>query len=150
MAQVSFFSIINILGSPPDLLLGAVVALAMLESDRICIVGGIIAGFLYCALGGFSYPLYILFSFFCACVLSYICKRFPKRNYPAFLALAMLAYCAKAAFNFAELIIFSHASGLFHTLIYAVVPEFISSVIFCSISYLVMSRTVRALNKNAK
>lgn len=150
MAQVSFFSVINILGAPPDLLLGAVVALAMLESDRICTVCGIISGFLYCALGGFSYPLYILFSFFCACALSYICKRFPKRNYLAFLALSLLAYCAKAVFNLAELMIFSHASGLFHTLIYAVAPEFISSLIFCSISYLVMSRTIRALNKNAK
>ena len=48
--QTSFFSQINILGATPDLLLGAVLTLAMFEDHKTSAVCGIIAGFFYCAL----------------------------------------------------------------------------------------------------
>ena len=36
--QVTFFSKINILGATPDLLLGAILVIAMLDNERVCAV----------------------------------------------------------------------------------------------------------------
>lgn len=147
--QVSFFSILDPFGSPPDILLGAVVALAMLEDARICAVSGIASGLFYCALGGSS-PAYIIFSFICACLMSYVCSRFPKKNYPAFLALCALAYCFKAAFNVADATLGSNALGILGALRYAALPELASSMLLCSVSYLAMKPLIARLNNKQK
>ena len=49
--QVTFFSKINVLGATPDLLLGAILVIAMLDNERVSAVCGIIAGVIYVSLG---------------------------------------------------------------------------------------------------
>lgn len=134
IAQTSFFSIINILGAPPDLLLGATLAFAMLENSKICTVCGIVSGFFYCALGSAS-PSYILFSFAAATVLSRLSLSIPKKNLPSYLALAAITYGAKGIYNIAEHVLGASSPSPFSALWYMALPEFISSMIFCPISY---------------
>ena len=87
VAQVTFFSQINVLGATPDLMLGAVLLIAMMENQQISSICGIVSGFLYCAMGGFVYPFYIMFSFLCGYVLWIISDRFLGKNYISYLVL---------------------------------------------------------------
>lgn len=150
VAQVSFFTKINILGATPDLLLAAVVALCIKEEHKIASICGIISGFLYCSLGGIKYPIYILFSFLCAYTLKIIALRSLGTNYPSFLALSLLAFGIKVVFNLFDASMFSSNFVIFRILWQIALPELISSMIFCSISYLLISVISHLINKKSK
>lgn len=148
--QVSFFSKINVLGAPPDLLLGAVLTLAMVEDHKVASVCGIIAGFFYCALGGFSYPIYMVFSFLCGYILWGVSERTFSKNYPSFLALAAITYAAKALFNIFETALSSYRFSFLNTVGSIAFPEFVSSMLFCSLSYLIFRGLSHVFNKKSK
>lgn len=135
--QSTFFTKINILSSTPDLLLASVLTVAIFDDHRVSAIVGIISGFLYCALGGFLYPVYIIFSFLCGYVFWNISERAFSKNYPSFLALAVFAFGAKGLWNILEISLSAVSFNLIGTVIYIIIPEFISSMLFCSISYLV-------------
>lgn len=145
--QVTFFSKINVLGATPDLLLGAVLVIAMLDNERVSAVCGIIAGVIYVSLGTASLPLYLIFSFLCAYFFPAIARVLFGKGYLPYLALCLLGYGVKAAFNLA-LIFMGGGPGLFTSLISTVIPEFISSMIFTSLPYIIFAPISRALDKN--
>lgn len=148
--QIAFFTKINVLGAPPDLLLGAVLTVAMLDEHRVAAIVGIISGFLYCALGSTALPLYIAFSFVCGYVLWGISEKILSKNYPSFLALALLTYGAKALWNVIETSLFAQSFNLIGTVIHTVIPEFISSMVFCSLSYLIFKSISKLFNKKSR
>lgn len=150
VAQVSFFSKIRILGATPDLLLGATLAIAMLEDQRSASICGIVAGFVYHSLGGFGYPIYILFSFFCAYVFHILSNRILGKNYFSFLVLATLIYGAKAVFNIVDAILFSNSFNVFALISRVLLPEFISSMVFCTVSYLIIFIPNKLINRKNK
>ncbi|MBR3845779.1 MAG: hypothetical protein IKM40_04315 [Clostridia bacterium] len=147
-AQVTFFSKINILGATPDLLLGALLVIAMLDDERVSAVCGIISGVIYVSLGTTTLPFYLIFSFLCACVLPVVSRLLFGKNYPSFLALSVITFSFKAAYNLA-LIFIGGGYGLFASLGSAVIPEFISSLVFTSVSYIIFAPTARAINKRS-
>lgn len=138
--QSTFFTKINVLNATPDLLLASVLTVAIFDDHRISAIVGIISGFLYCALGGFSYPVYMIFSFLCGYVFWSISERAFAKNYPSFLALAVFAFGAKGLWNLIEISLSATSFNLIGTMIYVVIPELISSMLFCSISYLIFHR----------
>lgn len=148
--QVTFFSKINVLSATPDLLLGAVLTLAVYEEHKVSAVAGIVAGFIYCALGGFSYPLYIFFSFACGYVFHTISEHAFGKNYLSYLALACFAFGVKGLYNVVDVSLSAHSFNVFNTIVKVVIPEFISSMIFCSISYFVFLGLTRIFNKKSK
>lgn len=148
VAQVTFFAKLDILGATPDLLLGAVTIICMREDVKVSSICGAIAGLFYCSLGCVGYPLYLPFSFICAYLLRVLAVRSFGRNYPSFLALCVTAFFAKAVFNFAEVIITSSSFALFATLTKIVLPEFIASMLFCSVSYAIINPISKIINKS--
>ena len=147
--QVSFFSKINVLGAPPDLLLASIVLLAMHEDHRVSTVCGIIAGFFYCALGGFSYPLYLIFAFFCGYVFWGISEHAFGKNYPSFIAFCALAFGIKAIYNMVEISLSAQSFSIIGVFASLLLPEFISSMLFCSVSYIILIWLIRILNKKS-
>lgn len=148
--QVSFFSTVNVFSATPDLLLGAICALAMLEGREVCGICGIISGVVYCSLGGFSYPIYILFSFLCGYVLPSVSSRVLGRGYVSYLALAVITFAFKAIYTLLEAFITSYSASPIHILIGFAVPEYISSLVFCSLSYFAMLGLSRVFSKSTK
>lgn len=150
VAQVTFFTKINILGATPDILLASIVALAMFEEHKVSTICGIIAGFFYYALGGFTLPLYMIFSFFCGYVLWGVSAHAFGKNYPSFLALSALTFLAKALYNVLEASFLANSFNVFNVITKTVIPEFISSMLFCSIPYILLVLPINLLNKKSK
>ena len=150
IAQVTFFNKINVLGATPDLMLGAVLAVAMIDDKEISAICGIVAGFFYCAMGGFVYPFYMMFSFLCGYTLWGVSDRFLGKNYISYLALALLAFSLKAIFNIVEASLFAYTINLINMFSKAILPEFLSSMIFCSLSYLAFGAIARLFNSKSR
>lgn len=145
--QTTFFTKINVWGATPDLLLAALAALALYEDGRVVSICGIISGVFYCALGGFSIPFYIIFSFLSAYALYIVAENgVPKRHF-SFFALAILAFGAKAIFNLADISLAAHSFGVIKATTNIIIPEFVSSMIFSPISYLIFFTLTRIINK---
>ena len=148
--QSTFFSKINLFDATPDLLLGAVLTVAIFDEHKVSAVTGIISGFFYCALGGIKYPLYIIFSFLCGYVFWSISEKALSKNYPSFIALAAFIYGVKAIWNIAETSLFAQSFSLFGTLASIVIPEYLSSMVFCSLSYLIFKTISDIFNKKSR
>lgn len=80
--QCSFFSRLKIFGVVPDLMLGAVVGIAMLDSQRAAAVCGIGAGFVIDALGSSGLSLSPLFYL----IFGALCGALAKKMLPNFLS----------------------------------------------------------------
>ena len=148
IAQSTFFAKINLLSSPPDLLLGAVLVIAMHDEQKASSIIGIIAGFFYYALGGGS-PLYIIFTFLCGYVFWNISNKAFSKNLPSFLALGAIAYALKIGFNIITLYFAANSFDPVSAMAKIIIPEFISSLLFCSISYLIFYPLTRIFNKKS-
>ena len=150
VAQVTFFAKINILNATPDLLLGAVLVIAMKDDQRVAAICGIIAGFFYCAMGGFVYPFYMMFAFLCGYTLWGVSDRFLGKNYISYLVLAILTFSLKALFNVIETSLFSYTINVLNMFSKAILPEFISSMTFCTLSYLIFNTLARSVNSKSR
>lgn len=146
--QVTFFTKINVFNATPDLLLAGVAALCLYEDGKVASVCGIISGFFYCALGGFSIPFYIVFSFLAAYALWIIRENGLPKKHSSFLIMAILAFGAKAFFNIAELTLSAASVNLIETIYSVIVPEFISSMLFSPTSYVLFFALTRIFYKN--
>ena len=150
VAQVTFFSKINVLNATPDLLLGAVLFIAMREDQKVASICGVISGFFYCTMGGFVYPFYIMFSFLCGYTLWFVSDRFLGKNYISYLVLAMLTFLLKALFNIIESSLFAYTINMINMFSKAILPEFISSMLFCSFSYVIFALIAKLLNSKSR
>ena len=148
--QVSFFSKLTVLGGTADLLLAAIITLCVYEEHRVCAICGIISGFLYCALGGFSYPLYIAFSFIFAYVFWIVAEHMFGRNYPSFLVLSLIGFGTKALYNFIEISMSASTFNILRAFSKIVLPEFLASMLFCSIPFVFIYPCARLFNKKSK
>ena len=146
--QVTFFSKINLFGASPDLLLAAVATLSLHEDVKVASICGIISGFLYCTFGGFSIPFYIVFSFLSAYTLCIIRENGLPKKHSSFLLLSVLAFGAKAFYNVAELSLSAGSFNLLSSLSRVIVPEFISSMIFSPLPYILIYTLTRIFHKN--
>lgn len=150
VAQVTFFAKINILNATPDLMLGAVLLIAMKDDQKVASICGIVSGFFYCAMGGFVYPFYMMFSFLCGYTLWFVSDRFLGKNYVSYLALAILTFALKAIFNIVETSLFAYTVNILNMFSRAILPEFISSMTFCTLPYLIFSAVERLLNTKSR
>lgn len=148
--QVTFFGSIRIFGSVPDLLLGALITLAVYEEHRVVSICGIVSGFVYTALGGFSLPLYMIFSFLVGYIFWGISEKLFAKNYPSYLILSIFAFGAKGLFNLVELALSANSFSLISAFFKIVLPEFAASMLFCSISYFIFYGLTRIFNSKNK
>lgn len=150
IAQVTFFSKITLFSATPDLLLGSIALLCIKEDHKVTSICAIVSGVFYCAFGGIQYPVYIIFSFLCGYLAWIIAGRVFGKSYPSYLALCALIFGAKGIFNFFYSVLFSSSFALIRTVVSIVIPEFVSSMIFCSLSYLLFNTLHKLLNRKSR
>ena len=85
VAQCSFFAQLKILPAVPNLMIGVVVAIAMLDSQKSAVVCGISAGFVIDAIGASGLSFSPLFYMLCGA----LCGVFAKKMLPSFLSWAV-------------------------------------------------------------
>ena len=150
IAQATFFSRINFFSATPDLLLAAIVLLCLKEEHKIASICAIISGLFYCAIGTSEYPVYILFSFLCGYIIWIVAERSFGKSYFSYLALSAMTFGIKGIFNILYSALFSSTFTLPRIITSIVLPEFASSMLFCSISFLVFSFINMLVNRKSK
>ncbi len=130
VVQCSLLAQIKILPSVPDLIIGVIVAIAMLDSQKAAAVCGIGAGFVIDAIGSSGLSLSPLFYLLCGA----LCGALAKKMLPSFvswfvsLLIFSLAKCVLTVLNI--LYITTEVSPI-RVLLDTLLPEFICTVIFC-------------------
>ena len=129
VAQCSFFANLTFLRAVPDIVLGAVTAVALLDSQGSAAVCGIASGFMIDALGGAGLSLSPLFYF----LVALICAEISKKMLPNFFSWVFVLITSgilNSAFTFLYLkLSFENItfSAIYRTIL---LPEFLSTVIF--------------------
>ena len=130
-AQCSVLAQIDILPATPDIMLGIILAVALLDSVRSACVVGICSGFLADALGcsgsvAFSALLYLI----AAALLGILAqKMLPRFLSWLLLLLPMLAF--RAVFTCLSLIASIHALPSATFLLHTLIPELLMTALFC-------------------
>ena len=128
VAQCSFFAQLHFLGAVPDLMLGAVVAIAILDSQRSAAVCGIGAGFVIDAIGASGLSFSPLFYMLCGA----FCAALAKKMLPSFLSwtiqLAVFSV-AKALYTFFNILYISTNIFLPDVLLRILLPEIVCTFI---------------------
>ena len=92
VAQCSFFAGLSFLRAVPDIVMGAVVAIALLDTQKSAIICGIAAGTMIDALGGSGISL----SPIAFMIIAILCSEIAKKMLPNFLSWAVMLIPAVA------------------------------------------------------
>ena len=130
IAQCAFFAQIKLLPAVPNLMVGTVVAIAMLDSQKSAVVCGIGAGFVIDAIGASGLSFSPLFLMLCGA----ICGIFAKKMLPSFLSwtVNLTVFSIFSAVNtFINVIYRTKDIPALTVLTEILLPEMICTVILC-------------------
>ena len=85
--QTSFFSVIRVFSAVPDLVLPAVVAIAVYDRERTGTIAGIIGGYFVDALGGVGLSLSPLVYMICGCLAALLVYSILRRDFFSWLVI---------------------------------------------------------------
>ena len=149
VAQCSFFSQLKFLSAVPDLMLGIVVAVAILDSQESAAVCGIGAGFVVDAIGAtglsFSPVFYMLCGVFCAALA--------KKMLPSFLTwtVQLAAFSGiKIFFTLANILYMSSEMSFFSVLVDTLIPEFFCTFIICLPIFFIIKLCMIPIDSNRR
>lgn len=132
--RVSFFARIEKLPASPDLVLAAVVAIAVIDKREVSSVSGIIGGVMTDALGGVGIYISPLFYFTVALVLGTLAKKM-MQSYTSWAVVMLPALAARALFTLVQVILFGPDAPVLQILRQVVLPECICTAIFSLLIY---------------
>ena len=130
VAQCSFFAQLKILPAVPDLMIGVVVAIAMLDSQKAAVVCGISAGFVIDAIGTSGLSFSPLFYMLCGA----LCGLIAKKMLPSFLSWAVnltVFSILSSVFTLLNLIARIDDLSLLEAFLRVLLPEMICTYIVC-------------------
>lgn len=131
LLQTSFFSFFDPFGAVPDLVLPAVIAIAVFDKERMGTIAGIVGGFIIDALGGVGLSLSPLVYMICGVAAALLVHSIFRRDFLSWLILTALGLvisgassviCGYASVSFANVT----AAHIFSRLL---IPAFLSSII---------------------
>ena len=128
--QCSFFSKLKPFGATPDILIGSILAISMLDNNRCAAVYAVGTGYFIDAIGATPPSLSPIFYLLAVAVLGLISDKIMPR-FVSFSALMLPAVCMRAIFTFINLWI---SLGTFPPTVYitaVILPEMLSTFIFC-------------------
>ena len=134
VAECSFFGGIRYLPAVPDLVLGALTVIALIDTRETAIISAIIGGVLTDAIGASGVYLSPLF-YFCVVLLLCLMSKKMMRSYLSFLVLMPVSLLARAVFTLGRGWLFGNRLGALEILRYAVLPEAICTAVFCLALY---------------
>ena len=130
VAQCSFFAALSFLPAVPDLMIGMVVAIAMLDSQKSAAVCGIGAGFVLDAIGASGVSLSPVFYMLCGV----FCAILAKKMLPSFLSwtvqLAVFS-AVKMLFTLANILYVSREISFVTVFLNQLLPEFLCTFVVC-------------------
>lgn len=128
--QCSFFSRLKPFGATPDIVLGSVLAICMLDGKKSAAVYAVGAGYFIDAIGATPPSLSPIFYLLAVAVLGFISEKMMPR-FLSFTALMLPTAALGALFTFIDLWI---TLGAFPPAVYfpsVILPEILSTFIFC-------------------
>ena len=135
--QCSFFAQLKILPAVPDLVLGLIVAIAMLDSQRAAVVCGIGAGFVIDAIGSSGLSL----SPFFYMLIGALCGALAKKMLPRFISWVvnlLIFSAAKSVLTVLNVLYLPGGFSFSDTLMGILLPEFICTFIICLPIYFIV------------
>ena len=130
IVQCSFFSRLKPFGATPDITLGAIAAIIMLDNKKTAAVYAVGTGYFLDAIGATPPSLSPIFYLLAVALLGLICDKMMPR-FLSFTAIMLPAVCLRAIFTFINLWI---SLGAFPPTVYisaVILPEILSTFIFC-------------------
>ena len=149
VAQCSFFNELSFLSATPNIILGAVAAVSLLDSQRSAAVCGIAAGFMIDALGGTGISISPI-ALLCVALL---CSEIAKKILPTFVSWVILLVPASlvgSVFTMANIFLLVgrfQISSVFKSIL---LPEFILTVIFSIPLFFIIKLCVRLADAKNK
>lgn len=149
-AQCSFFAQVKICPATPDLIIGIVIAVAMLDSIKAAAAVGIAAGFVSDAIGSAgSLSFSALFYLACAVILgSVACKMLPR--FLSFLCLLIPALALRAIYTTLCICFKIRALPSMSILGSVLLPELIVTAILCIPLYPIVKLCVIPMNSHSR
>lgn len=149
VAQCSFFNELSFLSATPNIILGAVAAVSLLDSQRSAAVCGIAAGFMIDALGGTGISISPI-ALLCVALL---CSEIARKILPTFISWVILLVPASlvgSVFTMANIFLLVgrfQISSVFKSIL---LPEFILTVIFSIPLFFIIKLCVRLADAKNK
>ena len=129
VAENSFFASVKILPATPDLILGALVVIAVTDSKDAAIISGVLGGIISDALGGTGVYLSPIF-YLCVALLTWFVAHKMMAGYLSWLAVFPIACVMRAAFTLLQIYLFGRDLMLLDSLAHVILPEVIVTFVF--------------------
>lgn len=150
LLQTTIFSRITPLGAVPDLMLPAVLAVAIFDSERVGAVAGIAAGIIIGALGGAGLNLLPLFYMLCAYLVGIWATVGLSANFPSFLVYILSCAAARSVVTLLAVDSAYATYSLLDVFPRLIAPEFAATVVFAPLLYLPFRRIALLFNRRLK
>lgn len=134
VAQCSFFSRLKPFGATPDIVLGAICGIIMLDNKRVAAVCAVAAGYLLDAIGALPPSFSPIFYLVCVAILSILAEKMMPRIV-SFAILMLPAVLLKAAYTCISL---WSMTGEFRLIASVIFPEILSTFLFCLPTYFII------------
>lgn len=128
--QCSFFSRLKPFGAVPDLILGALCAIIMLDNKKSGAVFAVAAGYYIDAIGAVPPSFSPVFYLLCVVVLSKVSEKIMPQ-FVSFAVLMLPAVVLRALFTYTNMCISLSGLPPFRVFIEAALPEALCTYIFC-------------------
>lgn len=129
-AQCGFFAPLSICPATPDLVLGVLCAIALLDSGKAAMIAAIPAGFFMDAIGGSGIALLPLIYFLIAtCIGSLAAKLLPR--FLSYVVLLLPGVLLRALFTFLQILLAYRATPSFGALVSVLLPEMLCTAVVC-------------------
>ncbi len=149
--QTAFFPMLSFCPATPDLIIGALAAIALLDGKNAALVCAVAAGFFIDAIGSTSIAASPLFYFIFALIICFMAEKMLK-SFPSFLLLLLPSLLYRALMTTAtSLLSFSAlVGGFFPFLLTVILPEAVITLILCLPLYLLVKLCVKPLEAHGK
>lgn len=128
--QCSFFSRLKPFGATPDIILGSLCAVAMLDNKKTAMVYSIGAGYFIDSIGAVSPSFGALFYLFCAVIATTLAEKLIPRFF-SYAVLLLPAVLCRAAYTYLCLWLSAGALPPIGLSIGIILPEAISTFVLC-------------------
>ena len=127
--QCSFFSGLSFIGVTPNIVMGAVAAVAFFENERTVTVFSVAAGFMLDVLGGTGLPISPVVMLVASVVFTLISKKMLKGFFPYFLLMPVAAFFATVS-TCLGLLFAGRIPELSYLFFKMLIPEFFLTILF--------------------
>ena len=145
--QTAFFSRFPLFGATPDLMLAAVLALAMFEGERAGCIAGIFAGFFIEAIGSVGLSVLPVFYLIAGAVTALLCVRTFSRGPLSFAFFCLLAYALRALVTLIYISFIWGDYSILDAIGRVLVPEYFSSLIFAFLPFIAIRLLARIFHR---